>query len=105
LQPNRASKELIKDPDKILQILEEIHSDDSEFEDGLEADIRSDDSDSDPDFTPDIEEHDENLQTLVREAENEVDDPEEPPPKRPRIGWPTASKGKAAAESAKKPPS
>jgi len=39
LQPNRASKELINDSDKIQQMLEEIDSDESKFEDGLEEDI------------------------------------------------------------------
>jgi len=88
LQPGRASKEKIPitNAEKILEILDGIVSDESDYEDGLEQDFGEDDSEDgeDPEYVPEMEEPEENILTCAKDVANEVEQVEEPPSKLPK---------------------
>ena len=64
-----AAREIIRDPKRALEILDELESEDSESEDGVEEDLEHEGSDSDPDFVPDFEELEHALVVRIEEAE------------------------------------
>jgi len=63
------AREIIRDPKRALEILDELESEDSESEDSVDEDLEHEGSDSDPDFVPDFEELEHALVVRVEEAE------------------------------------